>query len=235
MAVERISKLVDPRAIKSGNVLAELAAIKEAASRLLALPQVSIEICPVCQSGDRDEKFTNNGFEWVQCRRCTHQYKTAMPEYDALLALLASETVETYLDETDVEYRIDAIARPKYEYFRECVDGPGRWLDLGAGVGDLAYVAASDGWEVEATELHEPFLDFARQRFSLKLRQQRLEDYFASTYVGEPFDCVTALGYLDLVPDPAQQVALINQMLRPGGILGVDYPNHASLTGALVD
>jgi Fe-S-cluster containining protein len=59
--------------------------------------------------------------EWVQCRECTHVYQPEMLSQEALIDFYASseDYAATYTDEEQLEYRLENITKPKFEFVLE--------------------------------------------------------------------------------------------------------------------
>jgi SAM-dependent methyltransferase len=104
-------------------------------------------------------------------------------------------------------------------------NGPGRLLDVGSGRGDLGVVLSENGWQVTGLE---PSLDACAAARSRGVRSE------CGTLTGTPdlvdtgFDAVVFQHSLEHVAEPAEDLAVAHQLLRPGGLLIVSLPNFAS-------
>jgi len=101
---------------------------------------------------------------------------------------------------------------------------PGRLLDVGCGVGDLAAVFAAQGWEVSGIEPSAQAAEHARAA-GVDAVTGTLAD--APWPEGE-FDAVTFNHSLEHIDDPAEAVAQAARLLKPGGLLAIAVPNFGS-------
>jgi 2-polyprenyl-6-hydroxyphenyl methylase / 3-demethylubiquinone-9 3-methyltransferase len=104
-----------------------------------------------------------------------------------------------------------------------------RVLDVGCGGGLLAEALARAGAKVTAIDLAPGMIEVAR----LHAMEQKLEiDYrmVAAEAVAaaepESFDVVTCMEMLEHVPDPAQMVATLTALVRPGGAVFISTLNR---------
>ena len=104
-----------------------------------------------------------------------------------------------------------------------------RVLDVGCGGGLLAEALARAGAKVTAIDLAPGMIEVAR----LHAMEQKLEiDYrmvaVEAVAAAEPgsFDLVTCMEMLEHVPDPAQMVATLTTLVRPGGAVFISTLNR---------
>ena len=104
-----------------------------------------------------------------------------------------------------------------------------RVLDVGCGGGLLAEALARAGAKVTAIDLAPGMIEVAR----LHAMEQKLEiDYrmvaAEAVAAAEPggFDVVTCMEMLEHVPDPAQMVATLTTLVRPGGAVFISTLNR---------
>lgn len=101
---------------------------------------------------------------------------------------------------------------------------PGRLLDVGCGVGDLAKVFADRGWAVSGIEPSSQAAEHARAA-GVDAVTGTLAD--APWPEGE-FDAITFNHSLEHIDDPAEAVAQAARLLKPGGLLTIAVPNFGS-------
>jgi SAM-dependent methyltransferase len=101
---------------------------------------------------------------------------------------------------------------------------PGRILDVGCGVGDLAAVFSRHGWRASGIEPSAQAAAHARAAGV---------DAVTGTLADAPwedgsFDAIIFNHSLEHIDDPAQAVADAARLLRPGGLLAIAVPNFGS-------
>lgn len=236
---ELFFKPIDPKITKGNHTanLSEVAAEFRANSEyLLSLDQIAVPACIICGAADQSQSYNCRGFKWVKCKDCGHLYKAHMPSYEAVLDHMHQNTIEVYLHEKSLDYRLENITRPKYDFMRRYVKGaPGKWLDLASGLGDMPHLLKQDGWSVDSTEIHKPFIDFAKNRLNIDHQNLPIDQLHNRHKANDqtPYDVVGAFGYFDMLPDPTEHARIINRLLKMGGHIGVNIPIGESLTGDL--
>jgi len=101
---------------------------------------------------------------------------------------------------------------------------PGRVLDVGCGVGDLATLFARHGWSAAGIEPSAQAAEHARAA-GVETVTGTLAD--APWPQGE-FDAITFNHSLEHIDDPAEAVAQAARLLKPGGLLAIAVPNFGS-------
>lgn len=239
---EFYSKPIDPKITKHSQLYNLEGSIRERqadAAKMLSLPQQEFHSCLVCGASEGQvELFTANGFPWIKCSECGLKYKKHMPTYDAMVKQISDYTVEVYMDEGGDKYRKENITKYKFDFMtRYHEGGPGRWLDLATGIADMPSYAIENGWECEATELNQSFVDAATKNFSFTPYVMTLDNYFEDFKKrgAEPFDIIGAFGYHDMLTNPIEHLIINNRLLNMGGLLGINLPDSNSLTGAMAE
>jgi 2-polyprenyl-3-methyl-5-hydroxy-6-metoxy-1,4-benzoquinol methylase len=108
-------------------------------------------------------------------------------------------------------------------------------LDLASGVGDMPSLVAKEGWDVKSTEIHKPFIKFAKETLDVFHHELTIHDYLKNHKQNgaDAFDVVGTFGYFDMIPDQTADAIVINKLLKLGGHIGVNIPICVSLTGQL--
>lgn len=103
--------------------------------------------------------------------------------------------------------------------------GPkGRLMDVGCGSGEQLHLARMLGWDVEGIEMDPQAVRAARSR-GLKVKEGTYE---ALLDMKGQFDGMICSHVLEHVYRPLELLDLINQALRPGGLLIISAPNAKS-------
>lgn len=128
-------------------------------------------------------------------------------------------------------YEGEAVGAERREFFRgvlkmigRCAPGGGRLLDVGAGRGEFARLAAADGWEVSVVE--------PSREATAGLAEGGIEVFnctFESFQPAGRFACVTMLDLIEHVRDPRAALAKAAGCLEPGGVALVLTPDGAAV------
>jgi SAM-dependent methyltransferase len=112
--------------------------------------------------------------------------------------------------------------------------GPGKkWLDIGCGTGELAFMAAATGADVTGSDLAPNLIDTARRQAAERGVDVTFEvgDAERLPYADASFDIVTSSIGAIFAPDHAAVASELARVCRPGGRLGMT----AWMTGGGVD
>ena len=171
------------------------------------------------------EKFKSSGDELlvdqlVRCRACGLEYLNPRPRPDLVL--------EGYSSGEDPAFVSQAASRERT--FARCLDlveanvsGRGRLLDIGTAGGSFLHVAKSRGWEVAGCEPSRWLCDWSAKHYGLTVHPGTIFDM--PGLVPASFDVITLWDVLEHVPDPAKVLDECRRLLKPGGLLVVNYPD----------
>ena len=112
--------------------------------------------------------------------------------------------------------------------------GPGRrWLDIGCGTGELAFMAAATGADVTGSDLSPTLIETARRQAAERGVDVTFEvgDAEALPYADASFDVVTSSVGVIFAPDHRAVADQLARVCRPGGQLALS----AWTTGGEVD
>lgn len=101
---------------------------------------------------------------------------------------------------------------------------PGRLLDVGCGVGDLASTFRRHGWSVSGIDPSESACEHAAAR-GIEMHRGTLAD---APWAPETFDAIVFNHSLEHIPRPAAALERAARLLKPGGVLAVGVPNFES-------
>ncbi|MGK7875789.1 MAG: class I SAM-dependent methyltransferase [Xenococcaceae cyanobacterium] len=164
----------------------------------------------------------------VRCRNCGFQYLNPRLRQDLVL--------ESYSQGTDKTFVSQVAAREGT--FAKCLDTierivpqRGRILDVGTAGGSFLGVAKQRGWQVAGCELNHWLSDWGSKHYGISiyggtLFDMKLED--------ASFDVVTLWDVLEHTSDAKAVLKECNRILKPGGILVINYPDINSLVGQLM-
>lgn len=113
-------------------------------------------------------------------------------------------------------------ARDRLQWLAPHLQSVGRWLDVGAGSGEFAFLMRRKGMQVLALEPNLGYAGFVRQSLGIEVQEGFLEDLDPA---GGQFDGISLFHVLEHHPDPVGALARLRAMLAPGGILALEVPN----------
>jgi SAM-dependent methyltransferase len=121
--------------------------------------------------------------------------------------------------------RIAVTLAEMHEAIVESVDGgPGkRWLDVGCGTGELAFLAAATGAEVVGADLSPTLVETARRQAAERRVDVTFDvgDAEALPYEDASFDIVTSSVGAIFAPDHRAVATQLARVCRPGGELAL--------------
>lgn len=163
--------------------------------------------------GDHDQ------FRFHRCPRCL------LVVYDTRTGVNQEKYVMRRID-PDAPTRQNRGHRQTYGFIRRHRPSPGRMLDLGCGDGIVLHLARQDGWEVQGIELFPEQVDLVRQTLGLDVQVSDIE-----SFRGAPasWDVVLLTHVLEHLPDPVGALRKIRELLAPGGIGVLEFPNIDAL------
>ena len=103
--------------------------------------------------------------------------------------------------------------------------GRGRLLDIGTAAGSFIHMAARRGWTVFGCEPNRWLCDWGRRHYGLDIKAGTV---FDQHYASAEFDVVTVWDVLEHVEDPKRFLDECHRVLKPGGLLVVNYPDIGS-------
>jgi SAM-dependent methyltransferase len=151
------------------------------------------------------------------------------------LALAPAEIVQLYAAMDDDAYLESAAMRGESNYQQvkralKGLDSATRVLEIGAGSGALVDLLSKDFAQIEGVEPSDAFCAYAKEKHGLELRCCGVEDLDGS---GE-YDAVLALDVIEHVASPADFMATVRRLLKPGGRVVIVTPNLGSITAKLL-
>ncbi len=101
-----------------------------------------------------------------------------------------------------------------------------KWLDVGAGLGLLSYIAKSKGFVVTATDLDDDAVLFLEKEMGLEnVFQGSLDSLYPSKINDGEFEVVIMNHVLEHVTDLMGTLNIVNRVLKPNGVFYIGVPN----------
>jgi 2-polyprenyl-6-hydroxyphenyl methylase/3-demethylubiquinone-9 3-methyltransferase len=160
------------------------------------------------------------------CAECDFHYIDALDDYPEeqpgpLLKGNALKYIEAQLPQNGVQLR------KNLEFVKQHIALPGSLcLDIGSGAGQFPAFLQEEGAHPQGIEPQQVFREFARQKYNLELRSERVEDAYWQKTFSASFDLVTLWDTLEHVNFPAETMADACALLKPGGYLFLDTPSR---------
>jgi 2-polyprenyl-3-methyl-5-hydroxy-6-metoxy-1,4-benzoquinol methylase len=158
----------------------------------------------------------------VKCRRCQLQYINPRLRDDLIFAGYTQGDDPTYVSQLAARERTFAASLGEIE---RLAGGKGRLLDIGTAAGAFVAAAAKQGWDAQGCEPNAWLADWGARHYGIRIRQGSV---FDQPYEPGSFDVVTLWDVIEHTPDPRAVLEHCATLLKPGGVLVVNYPDIGS-------
>jgi SAM-dependent methyltransferase len=218
----------------------QLETFTQAPSREEILEHVA---CAVCGSGESDVvlgaryenereldlilTFRASGDELlidrlVKCRNCGLQYISPRLRSGLILASYAEGEDPDYVSQMEPRERTFAASLARIE---RIAGRPGTLLDIGTAAGGFLAAANARGWKAEGCEPNHWLAAWGARHYGVRIRPGSV---FEQPYEPASFDVVTLWDVIEHTTNPREMIAHCRTLLKPGGILVVNYPDIGS-------
>jgi len=172
------------------------------------------------------EKFRSSGDESlidqvVKCRKCGLIYINPRINPDLILKGYSQGEDSNFVSQAKGRELTFTKCLKQIEKFKR----NGKILDVGTAGGSFLAVAKRKGWDVYGCEPNKWLCNWAKENYSIDVRQG---DIFKQKYQNNLFDVVTLWDVLEHTPDPMAVLKECNRILKPRGLLVVNYPDIGS-------
>ena len=157
-----------------------------------------------------------------RCRECGLQFVNPRPPGAAIVEAYSGGDDPAYVSQVDARERTFDEALVRIERLN---GGTGRILDIGTAAGAFLAAARKRGWDVEGCEPNRWMAEWSSKRYGLDVRPGEI---FSQTYAPQSFDVVTLWDVIEHTPDPARVIDKCAELLKPDGLLIVNYPDIGS-------
>ncbi len=164
----------------------------------------------------------------VRCKSCGLLYLNPRLRADVVIGGYSDGTDELFVSQAAGRERTFAKSLKLIERLRP---GRGRLLDVGTAGGSFLAVAQRAGWQVAGCEPNRWMSEWAKQHYGLDVVPGTIHDMHLAD---QSFDVVSLWDVLEHTPDPKTTLAECARVLKPGGLLVVNYPDIDSLIGRLM-
>ena len=179
------------------------------------------------------ETFRSSGDEvlvdqLVRCRNCGLQYLNPRLKSEVIINGYSSGTDEGFISQNAARERTFAKS---LDFIEKICPKRGRLLDIGTAGGAFLGVAVERGWEVAGCEPNQWMADWGSNHYGIDIKSGTIFDMDLGASV---FDVVTLWDVLEHTPDPKGVLQECHRVLKPGGLLIVNYPNVGSLISQIM-
>jgi len=169
-----------------------------------------------------DELLTD---QLVRCRKCELVYVTPRPKSTFIEQGYTEADNTTYLSQGSGRLTTFEKGVKLIEKYRP---NKGKILDVGCAGGFFLKAAQDAGWDAHGVEPSKHLVDSA-VKMGVKAKQGVLRDRL---FPEASFDVVTFWDALEHVGDPKGDLQEALRVLKPGGLLLVNYPDYSSVWAA---
>src|SRR5215472_286355 len=182
--------------------------------------------CKLCGEHDLPLFYTQGDHDQFRFHRCP---RCRLVLYDTRTGVNQEKYVMQRID-PDAPTRQNRGHRQTYGFIRRHRRPPGRMLDLGCGDGIVLHLARQDGWHVKGIELFPDQVAVVRETLGLDVQVSDIE-----SFRGAPasWDVILLTHVLEHLPDPVGALRKIHELLTPGGIGVLEFPNIDALDARL--
>jgi 2-polyprenyl-3-methyl-5-hydroxy-6-metoxy-1,4-benzoquinol methylase len=134
---------------------------------------------------------------------------------------------EIYIQKDLYNKRVTEIAFPKAKFASDLIAKKGKWIDIGAGVGDLVVACQKLGWDSIGYESDQQEVQFAQLMGSNVVHQ-----FLTPTNMGilGGATVVSTINVLEHILDPKSLVNAISKNLKNGSYFLFEVPRFPSLS-----
>lgn len=166
--------------------------------------------------------------QMVKCKHCNLEYLNPRLKADVVIEGYSEGTDEMFVSQAEGRERTFARNLDLLEKFRP---DKGRILDVGTAGGSFLHVAKGRGWEVDGCEPNKWMAEWSKEHYGLDITAGTI---FDMTLEDASFDVVTLWDVLEHVPDPRKTLEECRRVLKPGGLLIVNYPDVGSAVSRMM-
>lgn len=162
----------------------------------------------------------------VRCNSCSLVYVNPRPASELTIASYSDAVDPTFVAQNDD--RIATFRKTLRGVMRKLGQQAGegrRVLDIGCAGGAFPFAARELGFDAAGVEPSRWMADFARRTYGLDVKDGILKP---GMFPSASFDLVTLWDVIEHVPQPHQVLTLAYDLLKPGGLLLVNFPDAGS-------
>jgi 2-polyprenyl-3-methyl-5-hydroxy-6-metoxy-1,4-benzoquinol methylase len=168
----------------------------------------------------------------VRCSGCSLVYLNPRFRQELILESYAGAVDPTFVAQNDLRIRTFRRSLDDLVERRVIPAGAGtRVLDIGCAGGAFPKAAHDAGFQVVGVEPSRWLSEFGRKTYGVDIRTGFLND---QSFEPASFDVITLWDVIEHLPDPRMIMTEVRQLLKPGGVLIVNYPDYGSMARQLL-
>jgi SAM-dependent methyltransferase len=168
----------------------------------------------------------------VQCTSCSLVYVNPRPSSELTISSYADAVDPTFVAQN--RDRIATFRKSLSSVLRKLGESGGkgrRLLDIGCAGGAFPVAARDLGFDAVGIEPSRWLADYARRSYGLDVRDGILKP---GIFPNGTFDVVTLWDVIEHVPQPHETLTLAYDLLKPGGLLLVNYPDVGTVAARVL-
>lgn len=155
----------------------------------------------------------------VQCKNCEMIYES--PRYDAQTIIQGYASSQEAEHDSQYEMRVKSFYLTLKKLGDKIPAKGAKILDIGTAGGAFLDAATQFGYEAHGLEPSKDLVTRGKSR-GLKIEQGTIENH---TFTANSFDMVCLWDVIEHLPDPKLALQEVKKLLKPEGILLINYPD----------
>jgi SAM-dependent methyltransferase len=178
-----------------------------------------VDSCDLCGSSEFAGRDPRSFV--VICERCKHVFVEKRPPLETIARHYTRPHYEKWLEE---ESGRNKMWRKRWNRVRG-YKPPGKWFDVGCGLGTFLDCARKEGWTVSGSEVSHDAAKYCSEKYGIEVFEGPLE---SARFPDSSFDAVSFWHVLEHLPSPRSCLEEVRRILRPGGIVVIAVPNDSN-------
>jgi 2-polyprenyl-3-methyl-5-hydroxy-6-metoxy-1,4-benzoquinol methylase len=207
---------------------------KEIADKLIS-GTITISNCPICDHHIHFPIVEIYSYPYHECQNCGHIFSKNPPGEDSIKRLYDETTEGTKSIQSEIyarkelfETRLNMISSPKAEFINDHIPQKGKWVDIGAGCGELVIAATRLGWETVGIESDAEEVNFATD-LGAKMINSFIDDKNSKVFL-EGAKVISLINVLEHILSPVRFINSISMNIEVNSYLAIEVPRHPSLS-----
>jgi 2-polyprenyl-3-methyl-5-hydroxy-6-metoxy-1,4-benzoquinol methylase len=195
------------------------------------IPGLESVTCNLCGANQTRPFASRKGMQIVQCQGCGLVYVNPRLNRDSLHRHYnqgESSRIQYYQDVECADRRTFAGILDLAE---RLMPGRGQLLDVGPNIGTCLDLARQRGWDVCGIEINATAADYCRTKRGLHVVTGTLDHH---GFAPSSFDVVLMGDVIEHLCDPVETMRVVQELLRPAGVVIISTPNIATWSGRLL-